>query len=106
MPVKKSEKTKKEERAKEVSRKQAIKARAEASARKIKNEMKKSINTAIVAAFGFIIALSWRDLITEYINRLTSISPLGGKWMHALIVTFVGVVGIVLVTRFLKVSDE
>ena len=32
---------------------------------KLKSEVKKNILTAILAAFGFIIALIWRDAIKE-----------------------------------------
>ena len=36
--------------------------------KELENETKKHVVTAIVAAFGFIIALVWRDAIKEFIN--------------------------------------
>ena len=57
-------------------------------------EFKRSTNTAIVAAFSFLIGLVWRDLITEYIDKITSLTPLHGKIITALIVTFIAVIGI------------
>ena len=72
------------------------------SATKLKKEFKKSINTALVAAFGFIIALSWRNVITELIENISKNSPLKGELISAIIVTFFGVVGILLVSRFLS----
>ena len=69
------------------------------SAKKFKNEFNKSLNTAIVAAFGFLIALAWRDVITEYVNSLTSVSPIHGNIISALIITVIGVVGIMIVTK-------
>lgn len=67
-----------------------------------KKEVKKSLLTAIVAAFSFLIALSWRDLITEYVNLITKVSPIQGQLISAIIVTFISVLGIIIVTRFLK----
>lgn len=81
------------------------KSKAKASAKKFNNEIKKAISTAIVAAFGFIIALAWRDVITEYIDKITTISPISGKLISALIITILGVIGIFLVTKILKVKE-
>ena len=71
-------------------------------AKKFNNELKKSLNTAIVAAFGFLIALAWRDAITGYVNSLTSMSPLQGNLISAIIITIIGVVGILIVTSLLS----
>lgn len=73
---------------------------------KFAKEIKKSISTALVAAFGFIIALTWRDVITLYVGLLTSINPISGKIVEALIVTIISVLGILIVTRFLSVKEE
>lgn len=70
-------------------------------AKKFNTKLKESLNTALVAAFSFLIALSWRDLITEYINQLTSISPLKSQFFSALIVTIIGVMGILIITSLL-----
>ena len=72
---------------------------------KFKNEFKKTTHTAIVAAFSFLIALSWRDLISEYIIQLTALSPIGGKWVSAIIVTFLGVLGILIVSKYLSTES-
>ena len=61
--------------------------------KKFNLEIKKSMNTAIVAAFGFLMALAWRDVITGYINEITSISPVQGKLISAIIITLIGVIG-------------
>lgn len=75
------------------------------SARRFESEFKKSVSTALIAAFGFIIALAWRDYITEALNSLVKVSPLQGKLFSALIITFFSVVGILVVTRFLSVKE-
>src|SRR3989344_6099696 len=77
-----------EERKKLLSLK-ITKDKAKESWRKFDSEFKKSLNTAIVAAFSFLIALAWKDLITVYVNSLSQISPLKGQIVSALIVTLI-----------------
>lgn len=70
---------------------------------KVKKEVRKHIITAITAAFGFLIALSWRDAITIWINHLVDTFQLSKGWYQfigALIVTIIGVLGIIIVSRF------
>lgn len=74
-----------------------------ASAKKIKKEVRKHIITAITAAFGFLIALAWRDAIASWINTLIenfSLSEGWYKFIAAILITIIGVVGIILVSRF------
>ena len=67
-----------------------------------KKEFKKTTSTAIVAAFGFLIALSWRDLITEYMNKISANNLLQGRFIGAITVTLFSVLGILIVTRLLS----
>jgi putative phosphotransacetylase len=76
------------------------------SAQEFKEEFRKALNTGIVAAFGFLIALVWRDLITEYVENLTKLSPIQGKLYSAIIITIIAVVGILIVTKLTKPKDE
>lgn len=94
------------DKTKPLTRRQKIKLRAKASARKLKTETKKAISTAMVAAFGFVIALAWKDVIIEYIDTLTASSPLQGKLIGALIVTIIAVIGILIVTKILSGGKE
>ena len=71
-----------------------------------KQEFRKSTNTAIVAAFGFLIALSWRDLITEYVNKISAYSLLQGQLISTLIITAVSVLGIVLATKIFSDKEK
>jgi hypothetical protein len=68
---------------------------------KFKNEFSKSLNTAMIAAFGFLIALSWRDVISEWISEITSVSPVKGKLIEAIIITVVAVIGIILISKLI-----
>lgn len=81
-----------------------ISKKAKESTEKFKLEIKKSISTAIVAAFGFLIALTWRDVITEWTNKVSSLSPLQGKLTTAMIITIISIIGILIVTKFLSVK--
>ena len=86
-------------------KKEIKESRLKSSAKKFNKELKNTLNTALIAAFGFLIALTWRDLITNYVNSLTSISPIQGDLMTATIITIIGVVGIVIVTSFLHKEE-
>ena len=90
---------------KQLTKRENLKIKAKESARKLKSETKKALNTAIVAAFGFIMALAWRDVIAEYINELASMSPAKGKLISALIITFVSVIGILVVAKLMRVEE-
>lgn len=71
------------------------------------SEFKKHTSTAIIAAFGFIIALAWRDLIVRLIQENLNPSTLD-KYPYldllitALIVTLVSVIGISIVAKWAK----
>lgn len=67
-----------------------------------KKEFKKEMNTAILAAFGFLIALVWKDVITNWVNNISEQSPLHGPLISALGVTVICVLGIMLFSRILK----
>ena len=81
---------------------QMVREKARASTRKFKKELNKQVNTAIVAAFSLIIALAWKDVITEYVNKISSISPIQGKVIGALLVTLISVIGILIITKLLS----
>lgn len=73
---------------------------------RFKNELKNSIRTAILAAFSFLIALQWRELITEAIKKLSSESPLQGTFFTTIVITLLSVVGIVVTSELLSVKKE
>lgn len=78
--------------------------RLKESGEKFRKELFNSTNTAIVAAFGFLIALAWKDVITEAVSKIEQLSPMSGKLISALLITIVCVVGILISTKLL--SDE
>jgi hypothetical protein len=82
------------------------KEKAKVSVNKFNEELKRSLLTAIVAAFAFILALSWRELIIEYINKLVSLSHTQNKLIEVGIITLISVIGIIIVTWVLKNKNE
>ena len=90
----------------EVSRLKRLHSKAKSSARTFKIEFKKSINTAIVAAFGFLIALTWKEVITEWANITAGISPIQGKLIEAITITIISVLGILIITSILSSEKE
>jgi len=73
--------------------------------KELKNETKKHVVTAIVAAFGFIIALVWRDAIKEFIDSLVINFSINGSpalvtLYTAVITTAIAAIGIVLITKW------
>lgn len=93
---------------KQLTKKEKIKESArklKLETKKFNCELKKAMNTAIVAAFGFLMALVWKDVITEYVNDITALSPVQGKLISAIIITLICVIGILVVARVFKVED-
>ncbi|PIN80679.1 hypothetical protein COV11_03525 [Candidatus Woesearchaeota archaeon CG10_big_fil_rev_8_21_14_0_10_30_7] len=74
-------------------------------AKKLKEEIKKNIITAITAAFGFMIALAWRDAIQDTVNTLATLfgfieTAYLYKFVIAMIITVVCVAGLILISKF------
>lgn len=89
----------------ELTKRQKAKLKVKAAAKKFNQEFRKSISTAIVAAFGFLIALSWRDVITGYVNAVEEISPVKGNLISAGIVTIISVLGILIFTKIFSEKE-
>jgi len=90
----------------ELTKKQKLKLKAKNSAIKFKRELKKSVLIAITAAFGFLIALSWKELITEFVQSISKTNPLQGKFIAAITITLFSVLGIMLVTKLFQEKSE
>ncbi|HIG52342.1 hypothetical protein CXT76_00715 [Candidatus Parvarchaeota archaeon] len=79
--------------------------------RKIKSEFKKYVATAIIAAFGFLIALAWRDLITKLVENFTKTElletyPYIAELYSTIIVTVIGVLAIFLISKWVQSSES
>ena len=100
--MKKTETEKEKSARLKANRAKIAREKAKASALKFRSEFNKALRTALLAAFGFIIALSWREVITEWVSEVVNSSAVKGQLISALIVTLVSVIGIIIVTTFLK----
>lgn len=75
-----------------------------------RQEYRKQVAGAIITAFGLVIALAWKDLITAFVSKIT---PLGiiAKYPYiallysAVILTAVAIIGIMLVNRWAKPKE-
>ncbi len=91
---------------KELTKKQKLKLKAKESAKKFKKELKKSTSMGIVAAFSFLIALAWKEVITGYVNKISELSPVKGQFVSAVVITIISVIGILIVTKVLSEKEE
>ncbi len=92
-------KTERKEVVKEINKKLAAKVKSHTDS--LKSEFKKQTSTAIMAAFGLIIALSWKDVITDAISRIDFVKGYG-LLMSAVILTIVSVIGILVISKWAK----
>jgi hypothetical protein len=76
-----------------------IKEKLKQSGHKLGKEFKKSVSTAIVAAFSLLVALSWKDVITGYVQKIQSVTPVKGELISALFITLISVAGILIITK-------
>ena len=88
------------EKKQEIGRKLILKQKAQESVKKLQNEFKKSTNTAIVAAFSFLIALAWRDVITAYVDKVLALSPFSGALLSTIVVTIISSLPVLKVVVF------
>ena len=73
-------------------------------------ELKKHLTTFITGSFAFVAALLWRDAISSFLETYKELIqtslPFKELWIvkffTAIAVSFVAVLGIVVVSRFLK----
>jgi len=65
----------------------------------LKTEFKKQTTTAIIAAFGLIIALVWKDVITDLLSKIDFIKGYG-LLVTAVIITLISILGILLMSKW------
>ena len=74
-------------------------------------KFRKKIVTSVVAAFGFLIALSWRKPIEQFVNLIIETAKLQGNEIYvqiisAILVTIIAVLGIMFVSRWDSKKDQ
>jgi hypothetical protein len=73
----------------------------------IKSEFRTQTTAAVIAAFGFVIALSWQTVIKEIADKLPRPAflqnyPFIPEVYSALLITLVCVIGILIISRWGK----
>ncbi len=73
-------------------------------AKLFRKEFKKQTVTALIAAFGLVIALSWQEVIKKVVETIPKTGillyhPYLAEIYTALIVTIIGVVGILILSK-------
>jgi hypothetical protein len=73
--------------------------------RELRRETKRTMNSLITSAFGFVAALFWRDAIQALLDQTFGINPGEGFWLVqmviAVIVTIMAVIVIFSVSKTL-----
>ena len=75
------------------------------------SEFKKQTSIALMAAFGFLVALAWRDLITKAVNEnipthLLYSHPYLNQLYTAVIITFIAAIAIALISRWANKEEK
>lgn len=83
---------------------------AQSDAVNLKNEVKKHIITGITAAFGFLIALTWREPISDLVNMLVDNLSIENeilfKFITAILVTLIAAIVLMYLTRWQTKTEE
>jgi len=82
-----------------------VSTKIKTAAKTLKQETKKNVISAITAAFAFLIALAWRDVIKEYVNKIIEKLALQGtnplvQLYATLLTTIICVLGIIIVSKW------
>lgn len=67
-------------------------------------EVKKTISSSLVAAFGLITGLAWKEVVEVYILRL--VGPEQSKLLSAFIITIISVICIMIITKILATEEK
>jgi hypothetical protein len=91
--------------------KKVVHETARSKAEALRREYKKQVSTAIITAFGLVIALVWKDVVTAILPTVTTPTflekfPLLASLYTAMAVTAIIVVGIILISNWAKSPEE
>jgi len=75
------------------------------------SEFRRHASTALIAAFSFLIALAWKDLIVKLSAQITPSEtltkyPFIPELVTAIIVTIFAIIGIILVSKWIKSPEK
>ena len=81
------------------------------AAETVKKEVRKNVVTAMVAAFGFMIAFVWRDAMQESVDKILASVGLTKevyifRIISAIVITVIAVIGIMMLSRWAEKKGE
>ncbi len=85
-------------------------SKAREKTKKFKKEFRKQATIATLAAFAFLIALTWRDFISNTVDKIVTSLGVSDqlylyKLLSAILVTLIAILGIMLVSKF-KIEEN
>lgn len=89
---------------KKIDKKLKIKQAIVNKTKEFNGEFKKQISTAIIAAFGLIIALSWREVINDTVSKFAFVKEYG-LLITAIIMTMISVIAIFIISQWIKPKE-
>ena len=69
--------------------------------KKFHSEFRNQVSTALITAFGLVIALGWKDVVVDLMSKLNPLSK-SNLFISAIIVTILGIIGIAIVSKWVK----
>lgn len=73
-------------------------------AKKFNMKVKKVVGSSLVAAFGLVTGLAWKEVIEVYLKLIVSDEQ--SKLISAIIITIISVICIVIITKITQDSEE
>jgi len=95
-------KTQQEEVQKEV--KKQISKKLIEKAHSFRSEYTKQVSTAVITSFGLVIALAWKDTITEFVKRVNPVAD--NLLISAVLVTAISIIGIAIISKWAKKHEN
>jgi polyferredoxin len=88
-----------------------VKEKLKKTQKKLREESKKHTTTAIIAAFSFLLAFTWRDLIQRYVDHIVNNFAITGpdyliQLYATILITLICVLGIILVTKYSQNKEK
>ena len=73
-------------------------------AKKFREEIKKTVGSSLVAAFGLVTGLAWKEVVDTYMSEI--LTPGQSKLITAIVITIVSVIAIMIITRILSSGEK
>jgi len=70
------------------------------------HEFRKTVAAALISAFAFLIALSWKDVILEFADYIKQTTKIQGTLLTAILVTLISIIGIMIITKYVANKAE